>query len=277
MAAILNLTNNLKPGERIHNIPVGLIERNPNQPRKLFEEAPLFELAESIRVCGIIQPLNVRKISEKKEEKYELISGERRLKAAKLIGLKTVPAIIMSVEEEASAVIALIENLQRENLSFFEEALAYERLIRNYSFTQDALAFKLGKSQSAIANKMRLLKLSDEIKARVVEHNLTERHCRAFLKIEDENLRMKAVNTVIAKNMNVTETDNYIEELKRKNNAVIKKEKRVIPLFKDIRIFSNTVKQAVEMMKKAGVNADSKKKETDDYIEYLIRIEKSAG
>lgn len=274
MAVKLSLSSSIKPKERIHNIPVDLIERNPNQPRKVFQEAPLFELAESIRVCGIIQPLNVRKISE---NKYELISGERRLKASKLIGLKTVPAIVMNIEEETSAVIALIENLQREDLSFFEEALAYEKLIQNYSFTQEALAFKLGKSQSAIANKMRLLKLNDDIKAKVVEYNLTERHCRALLKISDEDTRIKVVNTIIAKNMNVTEAENYIEELKRKNIAVEKKERRVIPLFKDIRIFSNTVKQAVDMMKKAGVNADSKKKETDEYIEYFIRIEKNAG
>lgn len=273
MEVKLNLANNLKPKERIHNIPIDLIERNPNQPRKLFSEGPLFELAESIRVCGIIQPLNVRKIGE---NKYELISGERRLKAAKLIGLKTVPAVVMSVEEETSAVIALIENLQREDLSFFEEALAYERLIKNYSFTQDALAFKLGKSQSAIANKMRLLKLSDDIKAKVVEHNLTERHCRALLKIIDEDTRLKVLNMIIAKNLNVAETENYIDELKRKSLATQKKERRIIPLFKDIRIFSNTVKQAVDMMKKAGVNADTKKKETDDYIEYFIRIDKKA-
>jgi len=273
MEVKLNLANNLKPKEKIHNIPVDMIERNPNQPRKLFSEGPLFELAESIRVCGIIQPLNVRKIGE---NKYELISGERRLKASKLIGLKTVPAVIMSVEEETSAVIALIENLQREDLSFFEEALAYERLIKNYSFTQDALAFKLGKSQSAIANKMRLLKLSDDIKAKVVEYNLTERHCRALLKIIDEDTRLKVLSVIISKNMNVTETENYIDELKRKNVAAEKKERRIIPLFKDIRIFSNTVKQAVDMMKKAGVNADTKKKETDDYIEYFIRIDKKA-
>ena len=273
MAVKLNLTNNLKTKERVVSIPVDMIERNPNQPRKVFEEAPLFELAESIRVCGIIQPLNVRKISE---GKYELISGERRLKASKLIGMKTVPAIVMSVEEETSAVIALIENLQREDLSFFEEALAYEKLIKNYAFTQDALAFKLGKSQSAIANKMRLLKLSDDIKAKVVEYKLTERHCRALLKIDNENMRVKVLNTIIAKNMNVTETENFIEELKRKSTAIEKKERRIVPLFKDIRIFTNTVKQAVDMMKKAGVNADSKKKETDDYIEYLIRIEKTA-
>ena len=274
MAVKLNLANNIKTKERVLSIPVDMIERNPNQPRKVFDEAPLFELAESIRVCGIIQPLNVRKIAE---GKYELISGERRLKASKLIGMKTVPAIVMTVEEETSAVIALIENLQREDLSFFEEALAYEKLIRNYAFTQDALAFKLGKSQSAIANKMRLLKLSDDIKAKVVEYKLTERHCRALLKIDNENMRVKVLNTIIAKNMNVTETENYVEELKRKNTAIEKKEKRVIPLFKDIRIFSNTVKQAVDMMKKAGVNADSKKKETDDYIEYLIRIEKTVA
>lgn len=272
MAVKLNLTTGIKPKERIMNVPVELIVRNPNQPRKIFEEAPLFELAESIRVCGIIQPLNVRKTEG---EQYELISGERRLKAARLIGLKTVPAIVMTVEEETSAVIALIENLQREDLSFFEEALAYEKLIQNFSFTQDALAFKLGKSQSAIANKLRLLKLSDEIKAKVVEYKLTERHCRALLKLEDENTRLKILGVIISKNLNVTDTEKYIEEYTRKSRAIQSKQKRIIPLFKDIRIFSNTVKQAVDMMKKAGVNTEAKKNETDDYIEYFIRIDKA--
>ena len=274
MAVKINLTAAMKPKERIMDIPVEMIVRNPNQPRKIFEEGPLFELAESIRVCGIIQPLNVRKTDR---EEYELISGERRLKAARLIGLKTVPAIVMTVEEETSAVIALIENLQREDLSFFEEALAYEKLIQNFSFTQDALAFKLGKSQSAIANKLRLLKLSDEIKAKVVEFKLTERHCRALLKLTDENARLKALAVIIQKGLNVTETEKFVEDFINKNRAARSKEKRIIPLFKDIRIFSNTVKQAVDMMKKAGVNAETKKKETDSYIEYFIRIDKAVN
>ncbi len=274
MAVKINLASAMKPKERIMDIPVGMIVRNPNQPRKIFEEGPLFELAESIRVCGIIQPLNVRKTDR---EEYELISGERRLKAARLIGLKTVPAIVMTVEEETSAVIALIENLQREDLSFFEEALAYEKLIQNFSFTQDALAFKLGKSQSAIANKLRLLKLSDEIKAKVVEFKLTERHCRALLKLNDENARLKVLTVIIQKGLNVTETEKFVEEFMSKSRAARSKEKRIIPLFKDIRIFSNTVKQAVDMMKKAGVNAETKKNETDNYIEYFIRIDKAVN
>ena len=274
MAVKINLAAAMKPKERILDIPVEMIVRNPNQPRKIFEEGPLFELAESIRVCGIIQPLNVRKTDR---EEYELISGERRLKAARLIGLKTVPAIVMTVEEETSAVIALIENLQREDLSFFEEALAYEKLIQNFSFTQDALAFKLGKSQSAIANKLRLLKLSDEIKAKVVEFKLTERHCRALLKLNDENARLKVLTVIIQKGLNVTETEKFVEEFMSKRRAARSKEKRIIPLFKDIRIFSNTVKQAVDMMKKAGVNAETKKNETDNYIEYFIRIDKAVN
>ncbi len=255
----------------LFSIPVDSIKRNPNQPRRIFDEAALFELAESIRSCGVIQPLNVRKIND---DTYELISGERRLKASKLIGLKTVPAIIMNIEEEKSAVIALIENLQRENLSFFEEALAYEQLIVNFSLTQDELAFKLGKSQSAIANKLRLLKLSDDIKAKVVEHKLTERHCRALLRISSEILQLKALKTIIEKNLNVTDSEKYIDELLIGAKKDTIREKRVIPLFKDLRIFTNTVNQAVEIMKKAGIDTKTKKNETDDFIEYRIIIDK---
>lgn len=255
----------------LFSIPVEAIRRNPNQPRRIFDEAALFELAESIRSCGVIQPLNVRKTGE---NTYELISGERRLKASKLIGLKTVPAIVMNIEEEKSAVIALIENLQRENLSFFEEALAYEKLITNFSLTQDELAFKLGKSQSAIANKLRLLKLSDEVKSKIIEHNLTERHCRAFLRISDEILQLKVLKTVTDKGLNVNETEKYIDDILIDIKKEKRRNKRVIPLFKDIRIFTNTVNQAVEIMKKAGVETKTKKKETEDYIEYHIVIDK---
>ncbi len=255
----------------LFSIPVDSIKRNPHQPRRIFDEAALFELAESIRSCGVIQPLNVRKIDD---DTYELISGERRLKASKLIGLKTVPAIIMNIEEEKSAVIALIENLQRENLSFFEEALAYEKLISNFSLTQDELAFKLGKSQSAVANKLRLLKLSDEIKTKVVENNLTERHCRALMRITNEILQLKAIKTIIEKGLNVTESEKYIDELLLNTKKEKIRNKRVLPLFKDIRIFTNTVNQAVEIMKKAGIETKAKKNETEDFIEYHIVIDK---
>lgn len=258
----------------LFSIPVDAIKRNPHQPRRIFDEASLFELAESIRSCGVIQPLNVRKLDD---NTYELISGERRLKASKLIGLKTVPAIVMNIEEEKSAVIALIENLQRENLSFFEEALAYEKLISEFSLTQDELAFKLGKSQSAVANKLRLLKLSDEIKTKVVENNLTERHCRALMRISNEILQLKAIKIIIEKGLNVTESEKYIDELLLNTKREKARNKRVLPLFKDIRIFTNTVNQAVEIMKKAGIETKTKKNETEDFIEYHIVIDKKTA
>lgn len=268
----MGLIENFTTRNKILNVPIQSIVRNPNQPRKIFEESALFELAESIRACGIIQPLTTRRLND---NTYELIAGERRLKASKLIGLKEVPIIVMNVNEDSSALLALIENLQRKDLTFFEEAISYEKLILNFGYTQDELAFKLGKKQSTIANKLRLLRLNDDIKARAIEYQLTERHCRALLKLDSEDLQFKVLNAIISKNMNVPETENYIDRLFKETKAKEKKEQRVVPLFKDIRIFSNTVKQAVEMMNKAGVSTNSKKKETENYIEYVIRIEKS--
>ncbi len=268
----MNLFPKTPQKSRMITVATDSILKNPHQPRKIFEEAALFELAESIRSCGIIQPLTVRKLND---TAYELIAGERRLKAAKLIGLTEVPVIVMNVNEDASALVALIENLQRADLSFFEEAISYDKLIREFAYTQDELAFKLGKKQSTIANKLRLLRLGDEIKALAVEHQLSERHCRALLRIEQEELQKKAIHQIIVKSLNVMETESYVDSLLSKKIAKEKKEKRLVPLFRDIRIFSNTLKQAVEMMNKAGVSADSKKNETDAYIEYVIRIDKS--
>ena len=268
----MNLLPKVPQKNRILTVPTENILKNPHQPRKIFEEGALFELAESIRACGIIQPLTVRKLNE---NTFELIAGERRLKASKLIGLKEVPVIVMNVNEDASALVALIENLQRADLTFFEEAISYDKLIREFAYTQDELAFKLGKKQSTIANKLRLLRLSDEIKALAVEHQLSERHCRALLRMENEELQKKVLHQIITKNLNVMETDAYIDSLVSEKVFKEKKEKRMVPLFRDIRIFSNTLKQAVEMMNKAGVPADTKKSETDAYIEYVIRIDKS--
>ena len=267
----MGLIENFTGKNKILNIDTSIIVKNPNQPRKIFDESALFELAESIKECGIIQPLTVRRLSD---NVYELVAGERRLRAAKLLGLKTVPAITVNVNDNSSALIALIENLQRQDLSFFEEAISYDKLIREFSYTQDELANKLGKKQSTIANKLRLLRLSDDIKGRAVEYNLSERHCRALLKLDNEETRMKILNMIISKSLNVMETEMYIDSLSYQKSKQNKKEKRIIPLFKDIRIFTNTVKQAVDIMKKAGVPADSQKKETDEYIEYVIRIEK---
>lgn len=268
----MNLFPKASDKNKLISVSTDSILKNPHQPRKIFEESALFELAESIRSCGIIQPLTVRKLNE---STYELIAGERRLKAAKLIGLKEVPVIVMNVNEDASALVALIENLQRADLSFFEEAISYDKLIREFAYTQDELAFKLGKKQSTIANKLRLLRLSDEVKALAVEHKLSERHCRVLLRLDSEELQKKVLHQIVSKNLNVMETESHVDHLLSEKVSKEKKEKRMIPLFRDIRIFSNTLKQAVEMMNKAGVPADTKKSETDAYIEYVVRIDKS--
>ncbi len=250
------------------------IAANRNQPRQVFDEEKLYELAESIREHGILQPLTVRKIDS---DRYELIAGERRLRAASLIGLKTVPVIINKYTDNESFVLAVIENIQRHDLNYFEEAESYRKLMVECHLTQEELAQRLGKNQSTIANKLRLLKLNGDIRQRLLEHKLTERHARALLKLEDNELQERALQEMILKNLNVQQTEYLILSLKgelQKRDRKQAKEKRAIRLFKDFRIFSNTINQTVEMIKKAGIPVRSDKSETDSYIEYIIRIDK---
>ena len=174
--------------KKVMEIPIDSIVPNPYQPRRVFSQSALEELSESIKVYGILQPITVR---NKGNEEYELVAGERRLRASKLAGLATIPAIINNMSDESSAVLALLENLQREDLNFIEEAMGYENLIKEHSFTQQQLAGKLGKNQSTIANKLRILRLPTDIKIKLVENGLTERHARALLKLPEESLREK--------------------------------------------------------------------------------------
>ncbi|SQB57269.1 parB family protein [Clostridium sporogenes] len=183
--------------KNINYISTDKIIPNLYQPRKYFNEESIEELAQSIKVYGIIQPLSVRKI---KDGEYELVAGERRLRAAKKLGLNEVPAVIIDVTDKDSAAIALLENLQREDLNCFEEAEAYHNLIQEHFYTQDKLSEIIGKKQSTIANKMRLLKLSKEVREKILENNLTERHGRALLKIMDEDKQLKILSIVIEKN-----------------------------------------------------------------------------
>ncbi len=261
-----------KPKEqrsKFTEIPIEQVVANPHQPRKTFSQDTLAELCDSIRQYGLIQPITVRKGTY---SKYELIAGERRLRACTMAGMKNIPAIIIDVDNYESAAIAMIENLQRENLSFFDEAEGYSNLISDFNITQEELAQKIGKTQATIANKIRILKLSPVVKKVIKSNNLTERHARALLKLPDENTQVKALNKIIDNNMNVTQTDKYIDFLlapqKPKNNQ------KTTRIFRDVRIFSNTIKQAIDMMNKSGVNAYSEKNETDDYIEYLEKIPK---
>lgn len=261
-----------KPREqksKLAEIAVDSIAANPYQPRKTFSSDSIAELCDSIRKYGLIQPITVRKGSY---SKYELIAGERRLRACKMAEMKTIPAIVVDVGNCDSAALALIENLQRENLNFFDEAEGYSNLISDFNITQEELAEKIGKTQATIANKIRILKLSPLIKKMIKTNDLTERHARALLRLPDEKTQLVALKTIIEHNFNVTRTDEYIESLlepKPRKNA-----KKPLRVFKDIRIFANTIKQAIDIMNQSGVNAYSEKSENEEYIEYLVRIPK---
>jgi ParB family chromosome partitioning protein len=252
-------------------ISVNNIRPNPYQPRKVFDKLMLDELANSIKEFGIMQPISVRRINE---EYYELIAGERRLRATKLAGLTEIPAIIIEVNDKDSAVIALIENLQRENLNYIEEAEGYYNLINDYDLTQEEVAKQVGKSQSTIANKLRILKLSKEVKKVLLDSNLSERHARALLKLPSEELQLSILNKIIEQSLNVKKTEELIERtLNRIFEQENKKDKPVIKRYlKDIRIFTNTIKQAVDMMESSGIEVDYQVKEVDDSYEISIVI-----
>ena len=259
----------------ILSIPVKDIRPNPHQPRKNFSWDDLEELAQSIYQNGLLQPITVR---ETCSGKYELVAGERRLRASKMAGLAEIPAIVVSVSEERSAVYAVIENLQRKNLHFFEEAQAIEQLNRNFGMTREVIAKRLGKSPSAISNKLRLLRLPANIREKVVSGGLTERHARAVIRLPDYNLMNEVVEAVIDNSLNVSETEllvnRLLDESRPKNNEKKENRPRSIKVFKDIQLFINTLDHAVMTMRKNGIDANSFHRETESYTEYIVRINK---
>lgn len=249
---------------KVVQIETDKILPNPYQPRRDFED--LEGLAQSILQNGILQPLTVRR----ENGEIELVSGERRLRAAKMLGMETVPCIIVEMSGRNSAVMALIENIQRQDLSVFDEAEAIAKLIDFYGMTQEDAALKLGKSQSTIANKLRILKLDEDTKNKITEYGLTERHARAFLKLPEE-MRPQILETVNCRKLNVEATERLIDTMLHKKTEMESLRKRSV-VFKDVRLFVNTINKAVEMMKAAGINADSKKIQQEDFIEYIVRI-----
>ena len=257
-------------------ISIENIRPNPYQPRKQFTKASLEELCESIKQYGVIQPINVRRISP---NYYELVAGERRLRAATMAGLKEIPAIIVNVDENDSAVMALIENLQREDLSYMEEAEGYSNLINEHGFTQEQLAQKIGKSQSTIANKIRLLKLPPMVKKILADYSLTERHARALLKLHDEQLQLKVLKIVCERGLNVKKTEELVEKaiekyINKSTSENQNKDAKMTKTIKDIRIFVNTIKQAIDVMKKSGVNARAAQIDRGEYVEFIVRVPK---
>ncbi len=254
-----------KSVNKVVEISINNIIPNPYQPRTDYAE--ISALADSIRQNGIIQPLTVRKNGMR----YELVAGERRLKAAKMIGMENIPCVVLDISQRTSAIMALIENIQRENLSFFDEAYAIERLITVYGMTQEEAAAKLGKAQSTIANKLRLLKLSANERMIIIKNDLTERHARALLKLSAPEDRLEVLNRIVNDKLNVEKTEQAVEEYitKSKERESYKKRSKV---FSDIRLFVNTINKAVETMQAAGICADSRKTQSENYIEYKIRI-----
>ncbi|MCH5192009.1 MAG: ParB/RepB/Spo0J family partition protein [Oscillospiraceae bacterium] len=260
--------NKVRTENKILLIPQSDILPNPNQPRKRFDYEELEGLAQSIRANGILQPLIVRQLES---GKFELVAGERRLRAARLIGLTKVPCVVGDISETESAVFAVLENLQRQNLDYFEEAEALATLVSDYHMGQDELCKKLGKAQSTLSNKLRLLKLSDEMRYQISRAGLSERHARALLAIDDEVQRNRALSIIIDRHLTVSESESLIDQMLRKNESP---KKQMLRGFKDIRIFINTLNNAVDTIRRAGIDADSVKTETDEYVEYIVRIPK---
>lgn len=257
--------------EEVQRIATEKLLPNPYQPRKQFKSEELLSLAESIKENGILQPLLARRINN--SDYYEIIAGERRLRAAILANLATVPCLIVDCDYEESAVYSIIENIQRSDLSFFEEAQAINQMQNHFGMTQEQIAKRLGKSQSALSNKLRLLKLPADVRYFIEKEGLSERHARALLKLDTEKQMWTALNLIKEKGLNVQQTEEYINSIT--NKEVKPHKNNIVKIFKDVRIFVNTVNKAINTMKEAGIPAESNKTETDDYIEFLVRIPKN--
>ncbi len=245
-------------------IEIVQIKVNPAQPRKIFTDESINELAQSIKENGLLQPITVRK---NYKSEFEIISGERRYRACKLLGYEHIQAICVEKTESESAILALIENIHRQDLNMFEQALALKTLINEWNVTQEEAAIKLQMAQSTLANKMRLLKLSKFVQEKLLEYNLSERHARSMLRIKDQETAIAVLEHVEKYGLNVAQTEKYIDNL-----LIEKPKKKSIPIIKDVRVFVNSINKAVNVMKMAGISATSTKKEGENFIEYIVRI-----
>ena len=262
-----------KGSKRLVEVNVASIHPNPYQPRATFDEESIAELAQSIQQVGLLQPLLVRKV----DDGYELVAGERRLRAVTSLGMEKVACIVQQdIEDESSAMMALIENLQREDLHYLEEAQCYQKLLETYGLTQEELANRLGKSQSSIANKLRLLKLSDEVKAAMTEKRLSERHARALLKLTDDKQRLDAVERIAEKGLSVKETEQMVE--KTLNKAYDEKQDGAKPrpklmrIVRDYRLFMNTINQAVNQLRESGMTVEVEQSDRADGEDIKISV-----
>lgn len=246
-------------------LDVNQITPNPSQPRFVFNQTEIESLSASILANGLLQPLTVRRC----DDHFELISGERRLRALKHGKVSLAPCIIVDTTDKQSAVFALLENLQREDLNYFEEAYALKNLIVEWGVSQQELGDRLGKAQPTIANKLRLLRYDTQTQQLLLESNINERQARALLKVPSQEILKPIIEYITKNELNVAQTEKYIETF---TNSQVIEHRKYHPIVKDIRIFFNTINHAISLMKQSGINAVSEKNEGDDYIEYIVRI-----
>ena len=256
--------------ETVVDLAMDQIVPNPLQPRQVFDGRSLEELAESIRRYGVLCPLSVRR---RAEGGYELVAGERRLRAARMAGLTRVPCLVLDVDGEQSGLLALVENLQREDLDFIEQARGIARLIGQFGLTQEECARRLGKSQSAVANKLRLLRLPEDVLDKLRAAELTERHGRALLRLPDDESRRKALDHIIARQMTVPAADSYIDALLAQQARPAPRTRTRLVL-KDVRVFLNTLQRSVSLMRQGGVNVGLEQEQTDHEMVFTIRIQR---
>jgi ParB family transcriptional regulator, chromosome partitioning protein len=262
-------SDNQEENEEIRKIPIGNIVPNRFQPRTVFDEEKIDELSQTIHTHGIIQPIVLRELSN---DQFEIIAGERRWRAMQRLGWAEVPAIIKNLTDTETASIALIENLQREELSPIEEAIAYGKLLELHSLTQEALAQRLGKGQSTVANKLRLLKLPQEIQEALLNKSITERHARSLIPLKNPELQIKLVAEIIAKNLNVKQTEDRVVKLLEQSEAKPKPKRKAFS--KDMRIAVNTIRQSLSMVTDSGIDLNADEEEFEEYYQFTIRIPK---
>jgi ParB family chromosome partitioning protein len=260
-----------KASEEVVKIPLEKIHANEFQPRTVFDAEKIEELARTIHVHGVIQPIVVR--DSKRDGFYEIIAGERRYRAMTSLGWEEVPAIVRQLSDKETASIALIENLQREELTAIEEAHAYQNLLEIQEITQEALAQRLGKSQSTVANKLRLLKLPEPVQQALLERAITERHARALLPVKDPAVQQQLLDELIDQGLNVKELEQRIKSLSTEQPQKPKPRRKAVS--RDMRIAMNTIKESLSMVKKSGIDLDAVEEEYEDYYQITVKIPKN--
>ncbi|MEK4427588.1 nucleoid occlusion protein [Solibacillus sp. FSL K6-1523] len=260
--------------EEVVKIPIEKIIPNRYQPRTVFDDERIEELARTIHTHGVIQPIVIRPISDQPGN-YEIIAGERRYRAMKSLQWTDVPAIVRDLNDRETASIALIENLQREELTAIEEALAYQQLLEMHSLTQEALAQRLGKGQSTVANKLRLLKLPQFVQDAILNREISERHARALIAIKDEQLQLQLIAATKEFDWNVRQLEDQIQKLLHPEEPEVKKQKpKRKAISKDVRIALNTIKQSLSMVSKSGITVKTEEEDTEDYYQITVKIPK---